>query len=161
MVNNIDVKILKSRTRAIWYIDALPTRDQYLDREEHQRNKSWRFLLNDKCFIPTRSTMSSQYFCSAAVFCYRVSLSEYWRSASIISNWFDIIEAGVNQRCTAHLVTSCIMSIHNVTITKNLLWPYVTMINTPIQTHNLTLALLLSKTGQNSKEVRCAIIDSG
>ncbi len=44
---------------------------------------------------------------------------------------------------------------------ENLSWPYVTMINTPLQTHNLNLALFVSKTGQNSKEVICAIIDSG
>ncbi len=31
------------------------------------------------------------------------------------------------QRCTAHLVTSCIMSIRDVTVTKNLSWPYMTM----------------------------------
>ncbi len=67
----------------------------------------------------------------------------------------------LEQRCTAHLVTSCIMSIRDVTVTKNLSWPYVTMTNTSLQTHNLTLALFLSKTGQNSKEVRCSIIDSG
>ncbi len=39
MVNNIDVKILKSITRAIGNIDALPPDDQYLEHGEHQQNK--------------------------------------------------------------------------------------------------------------------------
>ncbi len=102
MVNNIDVKILKSRTRVIWNIDALPPDDQYLEQREHQRNKSWYFPLNDQYFIPTSLTMASQCFCLAAVFCKCVSPSEYWQLVSIISKSFNIIEASVNIFISAH-----------------------------------------------------------
>ncbi len=57
---------------------ALPPDEQYLEQGQHQWNKSWYSPLNDHVVIATHSTMSSQYFCSAAVFCYDVSLSEYW-----------------------------------------------------------------------------------
>ncbi len=77
MVDNIDVKILKSRARAKWNIDALPPDDQYLERGEHEENKFSCFSFNDQCFVTTYSTVSFQYFCLAAVFCYHVKVSTY------------------------------------------------------------------------------------
>ncbi len=95
MANNIDVKILKSSTGAIWKIDAQPLNVQYSVQGEHHQNKFWCFTLNDRCFITTRSRLSSQYFCSAAILTFWVSV-EYWWFASIISKSFYIIEASVN-----------------------------------------------------------------